>query len=39
MRINHRLMRMLRKWSVTYNRILNQCRTLLLKGVGEDFVL
>lgn len=39
MRIKHRLMRMLKKWSVTFNRILNQSRTVLPKGVGEDFVL
>lgn len=32
-------MRMLKKWSVTFSRILNQSRTVVLKGMGEDFVL
>ena len=30
---------MLKKWSVTFNRILNQSRIVLPIGVGEDFVL
>lgn len=30
---------MLKKWSVTFSRILSQSRTVVLKGMVEDFVL